>query len=297
MSRRKNPDLSTQFFQKTDPESEVGFEITLAALLATAVLSFPTSQAQWIGELAAFSVLFVTLIRRVSVASPFAPQSDVMAKTARPIEFATTVCVIVLFFSLTEHITDIFGGRVVLWFSIITTLVLLCLVFIEEMVFRDYLIWWYVKFDEKEDQAETFEGLWQAAKLAAFWASRARRYQESWREINKRVEKSLPDLSHFDIGKINKKMFFARLFVLTILFTLLYVPAMIVGVSSGDFFVPLALVGVVFIRDHSCYQYIAYGSTTYEEFRKPFWEMSIWAIVYMGILLLLLGQTPFSVLL
>jgi len=297
MSRQKEPDLADQLFKKTDPESVIGFEIALAALLATAVLSFPTSQAQWVGEVAAFSVLFITLVRRISVASPFAPESKIMAQTVRPIELATTVCVVVLFFSLSENIANVLGWRVIIVFSIITPLFLLCMVFVEEVIFRDYLAWWYAKFSEKEKQAKVLEDLWEIAKLVSYWGSRARKSRASWKELGNRIKEPLPDLSQFDISKTNKKKFFLNLFALVAFFIILHIPSVLIGISSGDLLVPLSLPAVIFAHDHSCYQYIAYGNVSYEEFRKPIWQVSIWGSIYMGVVLLLLGQTPFGILL
>ena len=150
MSRQKSQDLANQFFAKTDTESAVGFEIAFAALLATTVLTYPTSHAQWVGEAAAFTVLLITLVRRIAIASPFASEDDVMEKTVRLIEFATATCVIVLLFSLSELVAGHIGGKVIIWFSVLSPLLLLLGVLIQELLFRDYLVWWYAKFDEKE---------------------------------------------------------------------------------------------------------------------------------------------------
>jgi len=296
MSRQTERDLADQLFEKTDSESVVGFEIALAALLATAVLNFPTSQSQWIGQIAAFSILFITLVRRISVASPFAPESKIMAQTVRPIEFATTVCVIILFFSLSENIADVLGGKIIVWFSILTPLLLLCMVLVEEVVFRDYLAWWYAKFSEKQKQARVLEGLWESAMLVSYWASRARKSRDSWKELGNRIKEPLPDLTQFDIGEINKKKFFLHLFSLVAFFAVLHIPSVLVGISSGAILVPLAIPAIIFIHDHSCYQYIAYGNVSYEEFRKPFWQVSIWGIIYIVVVLLLLGELPFGIL-
>lgn len=294
MSRQKRRDLAEEFFAKTDTESAVGFEITFAALLATAVIAYPTSQAQWVGQAAAFAVLLITLVRRIAIASPFASEADIMQNTVRWIEFATATCVIVLLFSLAEFVAGTVGGRVIIWFSVLSPVLLMLGVFIQEFLFRDYLVWWYAKFNEKEERGDVFEPIWREFKLVCLWASRARQNRKSWRELNKRTESSLPDLSEvdFDVAQI-----FKNVFGLGVLLSVLYFPSMLIGISSGTVLLPLVLPGVIFAHDHSCYQYIAYGNTSYEEFRKPIWEIAVWAIVYISVVLLLLGRVPFEILL
>lgn len=294
MSQQKSRDLADQFFAKTDTESAVGFEIAFAALLATAVITYPTSQAQWVGEAAAFAVLLITLVRRMVIASPFASEANIMKHTVRLIEFATATCVIVLLFSLSEFVARAFSGNVIIWFSILTPLLLLIGVYIQEFLFRDYLVWWYAKFNEKEQRGDAFEPIWKDIKLVCLWASRARRNRRSWKELGKRTETSVPDLSDvdFDVAQI-----FKNVFGLVLLLSVLYLPSMLIGVSSGSFLIPIVLPGVIFAHDHSCYQYIAYGNASYEEFRKPIWEIAWWAIAYVTVVLLLLGRVPFEILL
>ena len=106
MSRQKSRDLANQFFAKTDTESAVGFEIAFAALLATAVITYPTSQAQWIGEAAAFAVLLITLVRRMAVASLFASEANIMKHTVRLIVFATSSPVCDYSTKISEHVYD-----------------------------------------------------------------------------------------------------------------------------------------------------------------------------------------------
>lgn len=294
MSRRKSRNLVDQFFAKTDTESAVGFEIAFAALLATAVITYPTSQVQWVGRAAAFAILLITLVRRMAIASPFASEADIMQYTVRLIEFATATCVIVLLFSLSEFIAGTFNGNVIIWFSFIAPLLLFVGVFVQEFLFRDYLVWWYAKFNEKEQRGNTFESIWKDIKLVCLWASRARRNRQSWKELGKRTESTVPDLSEidFDVAHI-----FKNVFGLVLLLSVLYLPSMLIGVSSGNFLIPIVLPGVIFAHDHSCYQYIAYGNASYEEFRKPIWEIAFWAIAYVTVILLLLGRIPFEILL
>lgn len=291
MSRRDSPDFAEQFFAKTDTRSAVGFEIAFAALLATAVITYPTSRAQWVGEVAAFAVLLLTLIRRISIASPFASETDVLERTVRWIEFATTICITVLLYSLAEAVAGNFGGNAVIWFSVLAPSILLLVVVAQELLFRDYLVWWYAKFDEKERRGDAFSPLWRDAKLMCLWASTARRNRKSWKELGKRTENPLPNLSdlEFDFNQLARNVM-----GFSLLLGLLYLPSMLVGLSSGFLLTPIIIPGVVFAHDHSCYQYIAYGSTSYEEFRKPIWEISLWAIAYVGLVLLLLGQAPFA---
>ncbi|WP_141212938.1 hypothetical protein [Halorubrum sp. Ea1] len=289
MSRQNQKDLADEFFAKDDTESSVDFEIAFAALLATAVITYPISNAEWLGKLAAFSVLTITLVRRIAIASPYAPVKVIMKRTIWAIEFATTVCVIILLYSLSEYLSGIYGISEILVFSITSPTLLMVLVVFQEFIFRDYLIWWYAKFDEKQNQGDKFAGLWGDIKIIAYWGSRARKDRDSWKRISKYVDTSIPDLSEIDI---NKKKFFGKVLIVVVGAILIGVPSIILGISSGNNFVPFALPGIVFAHDHSCYQYVAYGSNSYEEFRKPVWKLSIWAVIYMLVFLTMTEQLP-----
>ena len=289
MSRQNQKDLADKFFGKRDTENSVDFEIAFAALLATAVITYPISNAEWLGKLAAFSVLTITLVRRIAIASPYAPEKIIMKRTIWVIEFATTVCVIILLYSLSEYLSSIYGISEILLFSVISPALLMIIVVFQEFMFRDYLIWWYAKFDEKQNRGDKFAGLWGDIKIIAYWGSRARKNRDSWRQITNYIETDIPDLSEIDI---NKKKFLGRVLVVVIGAILIGVPSIILGVSSGNNLVPLALPGIVFAHDHSCYQYVAYGSNSYEEFRKPVWELSVWAVIYMFIFLIIIQQLP-----
>ncbi|MYL68621.1 hypothetical protein [Halorubrum distributum] len=77
------------------------------------------------------------------------------------------------------------------------------IVVFQEFMFRDYLIWWYAKFDEKQNRGDKFAGLWGDIKIIAYWGSRARKNRDSWRQITNHIETDIPDLSEIDINKKN----------------------------------------------------------------------------------------------
>lgn len=139
MSRSGGEDLADEFFAKTNVESTVGFEIAFAAFLATAVLTYPTLQAQWVGKTAAIAVLLFTLVRRIAIASPYASERKILEKTVRWIESATTICVIVLFYAFSERLSSLFGGSAYIWFAVVAPVILLLIVIAQEFLFRDYL--------------------------------------------------------------------------------------------------------------------------------------------------------------
>lgn len=294
--RDKDKDLAEDFWKKSDTESVVDFEIALAAFLATVVLTFPTQEATWIGKAAASAVLLITLIRRIAIASPFAQEDKIMNRTTRLIEFFTATCVIVLFISLSEYLSELFGGSVLLHFSVTTVIILFILVFLHEFVFLDYLVWWYAKFDQKENRGDKFEPIWRDLKTISYWGTRARRNRESWKELSNNIDSTLAEPSDlFDDFEFSK--FIRSVFVLFLFYFAISIPSGLFTISSGSILLFLSFPAVVFARDHACFLYVGYGNTSYEEFRKPVWEISLWSATYMLIVIRLLGYTPFGKLL
>jgi hypothetical protein len=296
MTRRKDRDLAEDFWKKSDTESVVDFEIALAAFLATIVLTFPTREAPWIGQVAASAVLFITLIRRIAIASPFANESKIMKRTIRPIEFSTATCVIALFISLSEYLSKVLGGSVLLHFSITTVAILFLVVILHEIVFLDYFIWWYAKFNEKETRGDKFEPLWRDLKIVSYWGSMARKNRDSWRKLSDKVDSMPSDRSELFNG-FEYSNFAKNVVVILLFYLVISLPSGLVGFSSGSVLSFAAFPAVAFAHDHACFLYVAYGNTSYEEFRKPIWEISLWSAVYILIVVYLLGYPPFSSLL
>lgn len=274
--RGEQEHLADEFFKKTKDQA-VDFEITLAALLGTACLAYPLQQ-HWMSQIVAFGLLSVTLIRRIAIASPFAEEEKIMRYTTRIVEFFTTLAILSLLVVLsTEVHSKLEIGTLLQTFSFLTIGVFLILVVVQELTFRDYFVWWTAKFQEKRQNADYLEGFWQDMEEISYLFATARQNRDSWKKIPSNVKNNLPDLSDFELEpKEYAKLIFRTMFILGLIY------AIPIGYSiwalgfSGLLVVP----AVVAVHDHSCFWYIAYGNTSYEEFRKHIPEIILWTIIY-----------------
>jgi hypothetical protein len=262
---RGSIELADQFFDKEDV-STVDFEITLAALLGTALITYPVENHILFGQVVAFSLLSLTLIRRMAITSPFASEKAILGYTTPLISFASASALIYLIVTLLPNLTNIspISSQVIL-FAVFGLLLLIFAVVAQELVFRDYLPWWYVKFKQKSEEQDLLEAVWRDTAILAYWASTARRNRETYRELGNRLDNSRPDMSDFDftLKEAAKYVLTAVLF----LFLLYLVPILYSGYLFGLEGV-LVMPTVVFIHDHSAFWYIAYGNPSYEDLRR-----------------------------
>lgn len=277
-------DLATEFFDKSEEEA-VGFEIVLAALLATAVLAYPVGGKEIVGQLSAFGILLFTLIRRVALASPFAPEAEIMNKSVIPIEVATTSSLIYLVYSWAVKIRPVdFLLTDITTFSLLALVVFLGSVLIQEWMFRDYLAWWYAKFTERAEQVDHLSAFFTFAAHASYRYTRAKKSQESYRQFRDQTPVQLPDPNEIDLSK---KDYLKPLIQGVVLLLVLYgVPFLISGIVMGPGGI-LAVAAVIAIHDHSCFWYIAYGNTSYEDLRKQFWVKIVLTTLFVGEVFLL----------
>lgn len=264
--RNSSSDLAEDFFSKTR-ERGIGFEITLAALLATLVLTYPIPSNILLSQFAAFLLLLITLIRRVAQASPFAPEEEIMDATTPFLVNSTALCLISLLSFVTFQAS--ISGISKLWiFSLITVATLGLLLGFQEVILRDYLIWWYAKFKEKSERGDFPEGLWEDISHISYQFSRARQNHESHlrlREVRQRSNIEFPDPSELlfeDDRDLAKTLLASLLFIF-----LLYLIPLGAGFGLLGIEVILVLPAVVFAYDHSGFWYIAYGNVTYEDLR------------------------------
>ena len=277
MSRQKQQPIANEFFDKTEKQS-IGFEITLAALLATACLSFPIPNNAQPGQLIAFILLGVTLFRRVVSDSPFAPK-ELLQRTVPVIEGATTSAIIYLLVSVNSEIRLPFVSESLpLQFILIGAAFVTSAVILQEYLLHDYLIWWHAKFSQMHSEDQAFAGLWKDISLISYWGSRARRHRESYKEISRRVSGRLPEPDDIDFSRKEILNYTFRSLVVLGLFA--FVPS-IYGYATagwvGILVVPIAII----IHDQSCFWYIAYGNVSYEDFRKPIYWIIFWTCLYV----------------
>lgn len=277
MSRQKRQPIANEFFDKTEKQS-IGFEITLAALLATACLSFPVPNHTLSGQIIAFTLLGTTLFRRVVSDSPFAPK-ELLQKTVPMIEVATTSAVIYLLASVNSEIKLPFlSGSLPLQFILLGTIFVTFAVILQEYFLHDYLIWWHAKFSQMHSEDQVFAGLWKDVSLISYWGSRARRHRESYKEIGRRISGRLPEPDDMDFSRKEILNYTFRSLIVLGLFAL--IPS-IYGYATtgwvGILVVPIAIT----IHDQSCFWYIAYGNVSYEDFRKPMYWIIFWTCLYV----------------
>lgn len=283
----RDRDLASEFFEKAEPEA-TGFEITLAALIASALLTYPISGAKWISYLISFILLLVTLIRRVSVASPFANREAIVAWSTPLIEIFTTLALITLFVPLSDAIGRWLGLASFVVFPIIALSFVSCICLMHEFLFRDYLIWWHVKFGQKAEEGDPPQVLWRDISMISYYFSLARRSRNAWRKIPSRRK---PDLENFDYEfREWLKIFTLCLIVLCLL---MVVPAG-AGFLAFGFWGVLFAPAVIFLHDHACFWYIAYGSSSYEDFRRPWWTIILFSTMYVAFVIFLMDSFTLS---
>lgn len=281
MVRGDRRELATEFFRKSEPEA-TGFEITLAALIATALITFPLAGRNWLSNALAFILLVTTLVRRISVASPFADRETIDVWSTPIIEAATTISLLSLFVYFSNPIAEYIEYSHLLVFTVGALFTVFTLSFIHEFLFRDYLIWWNAKFGQKADQNDPPTWLWKELALISYFSSMARRNREGFRNIPSNTK---PDLDDLDLNRSNVARFLVTTVIVLLLFLILpgFVSLFFFG-WAGILLAP----AVVFVHDFACFWYIAYGSTSYEDLRKPWWAVILWSTGYVAFVALVI---------
>ncbi|SER78248.1 hypothetical protein [Natrinema salaciae] len=135
-------------FEKEQPES-VDFEIAFTALIATATLTSISSETEHslIITLFALSLLVLTLVRRMGVIGKFAEEETILSGTLRLIELLTIVCVLQISTTVLSAVGDWATGTIMV--SSVLIVMVLLIVVLQELIFRDYRIWWGSAFFTK----------------------------------------------------------------------------------------------------------------------------------------------------
>jgi len=262
--------------------STVDFEITLSALLATTLLAYPVENHGLFGQITAFSLLSLTLIRRMAITSPFAPEEKILRRTTPIISFASSCAIIYFFVTVLPVIAVILPiSSGIITFSVFTFAILTFLITAQELVFHDYLAWWYVKFKQKSEEHDILETVWQDAATISYWASSARRSPENYRELGDRITGSRPNLDDFDFTteRAARYMLSTSLLV-TMLYLIPTIYSIVLFGVSGILVIP----AMVAIHDNSAFWYIAYGAPSYEDLRQHVLVIIIRSMIYITIL-------------
>jgi hypothetical protein len=130
-------------FEKDD-ESSADFEIAFAALVATAVLSFPNgNQSFTFVKLAAITLVLLTLLRRMSVLSSYS--------LGRKITDSSTAILLLLTYLCFLYLLDIFATSISMYLPKVVTPVLIMgvsvvivfflFIVVQEFLFRDLLLY------------------------------------------------------------------------------------------------------------------------------------------------------------
>ncbi|MFC7230332.1 hypothetical protein ACFQMM_01170 [Saliphagus sp. GCM10025308] len=135
-------------FEKKQPES-VDFEIAFTALVATATLASINSETRHslIITLCALFLLVLTLVRRMGIIGKFAEEESILNGTVRLVELLTIVCVLQISTTVLSVAGDWATRPIVVSLILIGTV--LFVVVLQELIFRDYRIWWGSAFFTK----------------------------------------------------------------------------------------------------------------------------------------------------
>lgn len=269
-------DLADEFFRK-DTENAVEFEIALAALLATLCLQYPVNGLGIpVSQISAFSILTVTIVRRVAVSSPYAPD-DILQKTVPLIEIATTSCLLSVFSATAMN--DLFSViRPSFAFILISLSTMMLLLVLHEYIFRDYLIWWHAKMLEKSEESEYFSDLWASVSIVSLIYSKYYRGLSDGDKFRKELPSKQSVYDNFEFGI---KQWSRVVIRAVLLFTFLYaLPAIVTTVTFGVwglFIIP----SVVVVHNQSAFWYVGYGETSYEDFRRHPWTIIAFTSFYI----------------
>lgn len=267
-----------QRFSKTGSGNAVDFEISFAALLATASITYPIPGNEVLSQTAAFAVLIVTISRRMAIQSPFIDDDDengrlehFMKYSIPFLELFTVASILLLFHVLFLQVLSRFVGEAVYWFSI--TIGMVALAAIQEVIFRDELLWWYHKYSERfnleADDGSTIWGYiawkawdWSHAPIADHGRGRFN-YGPSYNG----------GYSLWDAVKYFFKGMWLYLLVNGII--------LLFGFEFFGIGGLLLVIAIGVIRDQTRFWYAAYGNSTFEQMAGPWYRTYLMVMIYI----------------
>lgn len=281
---RKSERLGNRL-SKTDSENAVDFEISFAALLATANITFPVPGNELASQIAAFAVLIVTLSRRMAIQSSFIDDEDgsrrrerFMKHSVPLLEMFSVASILLLLHVPYLEISLNFIGQSVYWLFVSIGIVVLAA--IQELIFRDELLWWYHKYSERFDvEAEDRSTIWGYIAYKAWDWSRAPIANHGRGRFNNGPS--------YERGYSNRDVvkFFIKGIWLYLLFNgiILFFGFQFFGV--GGLFLVLAIGA---IRDQTRFWYAAYGNSTFDQMSGHWWRTYLMLLIYIIMFKLLL---------
>jgi hypothetical protein len=281
-------------FEKEQPES-VDFEIAFTALIATATLASLNSESQssLIISFCALGLLVLTLVRRMGVIGQYTQKESILNKTIRPIELLTIVCVFQIVISALDMIEKSATGVYVVSLVVIIAVILVAV--LQEMLFRDYRLWWGAAFFTKgiavQDGMDRVDSIHRLLLriLAGFY------YRIAFLLL--REPEVLPDE---DIEKWNRlrdfidemengeqtspntvRLFFAISIILLVVYGIVSLLLSLTGIPLIDGL--LLIIAVVAVRHLIGFWYLAYGSQNLSRFLQTNTHHLVTMGIYGGV--------------
>lgn len=266
--------LVDQVFDKEQLES-ADFEIAFTATLATAVLATLSGDniPILVLKLMAVALISITLVRRMAVSSRFANEDRILSTTMPLIEFLTIMTTFHLMFLLSNfitsylpHIQEPFTTSVIL----IPATILLLMLF-QELVLRNYLIWWgwYCLAFAANTENSGLKALGGMTALSVFRYTPLDDLPEELNtaaeivdEYDERLEEEL-DALEYDVSPSSAKratkllLWTLALIVISVIY---FATAFLLSIILGTIFqVFLLLFSILFVRHIVRFFYLAYG--------------------------------------
>ena len=134
-------------FQK-NPNRTVDFEIVFAGLFATVLLivSDVSPVLDYLSVIGAISLLFFTMLRRMALDNPFAPEEQLMKISLTVIFITTFFGIIYLAIPLVERIPTWLNVNFYLTLGVLLFIVIYGVAILYEISFRDFFLWAGVLF-------------------------------------------------------------------------------------------------------------------------------------------------------
>ncbi|NUB91132.1 hypothetical protein HT576_08870 [Haloterrigena sp. SYSU A121-1] len=165
----RDPINISEVFGK-EPDQTVAFEVALAALIATAVLtvSISSSLLEAGGTIAALLLLGITLVRKMILDNAFIDTDQMMRKTTGWMQYLIMFSAIYMAVFVAESIVAVVSGDVLLVLAIGLFVSAYALLLLYEFLFGDLFFWVAVKFHNRavKDRRSYFNhGLLESARF------------------------------------------------------------------------------------------------------------------------------------
>lgn len=266
-----------KLFSQDDTAESVDFEIAFAALLATLSLTYPHPGYPIASQGAAFAVLTLTLLRRMAILSDFVENEEgtrrewLMAWSIPFVEFASVSAILLLF--LRVYVSFQLDGLVAVLFWVGTVIVVLLFAGVQELLFRDELLWWYQKFINRFERNpdSTF---WLYLSARAWMLARAPIADNASGRFQYGPPTGEDEYSLWEAVQHLGKGVWLFLVGGGALFVLGYWVLGWVGV--------LVVYTMVVVRDQVRFWYAAYGNGSFEQMAGPWYRTYLAVIVYLA---------------